>query len=259
MRIRIGLAMLAAAAGLAAFGAMAPRTQAGNSQVTITKVVSGSNATTAGGSVTYTITVRNDGAASISLDCVTDDFPEGFSWDSNTGGYDPGPYGDNCEGDGWFFDGKDIAAGGSLSWSFIADVNENTPDGCYYNEATAYFNNAAANTGETAPVGVGEQEGPCGESSSTAPAIVRTATPTSTATPQATETELTEPATQTPVPPAAPTSAGAGVGAGITGPNTGTGGGASAGSLPSSGWLLAAAAVLGIAGAAVAAAGRRRA
>lgn len=265
MRIKLGVVLLGAAVALGINAGTAPAIWAGNTPgVTITKVVSGSNATNAGGSVTYTITVTNLGGAQVFLDCVTDTFPAGFTWDMNTGGgFDPGPYGNNdpsCT-NGWFFDGATINPGDSLSWSFLVDVNAEENPGCYYNNAAAFWDQSSVSTGDTAPVAVGAIEGPCGQQTpqATAPAVVRSATPTRTATPQATDTELAAPATATvpPAPPASPTKVGGGVGAGITGPNTGSGAAAPSGA-PVRALLLTLAAVLAVAGGGIAATGRVR-
>lgn len=234
MKRGLGIALLALVAGIAGLHTAAPRAGAvaAASGLTITKIVSGSNVTTPGGSITYTITVSNPTAGSISLDCVIDSLPTMFTYHtgSTTGPGNPGePDTLNCTsfgtGTAWFFDGTSIGAGNSVSWSFTADVSPDESAGCFLNVATAYYSGTSSTTGPTAPAAVivgGTPVPSCGQQ--TPPPIVRSATPTFTATPVATNTSVPTQAspTATMAPPTA-TPPGSGAGGAISAPNTGDG------------------------------------
>jgi len=224
MKRGIAIAVLALAGAIGTLNAAAPRAGAVAQAGQITKVVSGSSVTTPGGSINYTITVSNPSAGTIHLECVTDTFPQFFTYHSgSTTGQASEPI-NAAYCVGWFFDGQTMGAGSSISWSFTADVSQDVSAGCYTNQAAAAFDEGVSDTGATAPVLVTASEGPCGQQ--TPPALVKSATPTFTATALATNTSVptVAPPTATVVPPTATaTPRGGGAAGAISAPNTGDG------------------------------------
>lgn len=268
MKRRLGVVLLILGIGVAVLPGFTPRARAGIVEpLQITKTTTEGNQAHPGGRVYYEITVHNPNADSrLSLDCITDTLPAGFSYvpESTSGSPDsPGePDSQDCGSFGWFYDGEYIGAGQSITLDFAADVSENEPAGVYCNEASAFWDQLSANTGPTAPVVVtalqaeAVQEPTCAQP--TPPAIVRTATPTSTATARATATATAAPPTKTATPqstvlaaqatpkPQQPAAL----------PSTGSGSGNGRGA---SSWVLALAGTLIVAGAGLTLAGRKRA
>ena len=121
----------------------------------MTKVAS-TSAVTAGGAMSYTLTITNPAAAAITVSSITDTLPAGFTFAGNGGGTLGAPTTSPAAGSSgtisWTFPATSIPAGSSRT--FILNVTAGSTSGTFYNTATAVTSAGTVSASDTTGIQV---------------------------------------------------------------------------------------------------------